>query len=153
MSLFPVIVNKGPPGCLVAAQSKRVLHSFMNCSFVFGKIPLWSCLIVTLPARVLHSFMNCSFVLGKIPLWSCLMVTLPTRVLHPFMKCSFVSGKTPLWSCLQSWKLLRHLGTRCLFQPRFARLNDTFEGAEIETEVGDLDDDLDDIGDEVKINV
>ena len=40
-----------------------------------------------------------------------------------------------------------------LFQPRFARLNDTFEGTEIKTEVGDLDDDLDDIGDEVKINV
>ena len=36
-----------------------------------------------------------------------------------------------------------------LFQPRFAGLNDTFDSAEIETEMGDLDD----IGDEVKINV
>ena len=36
-----------------------------------------------------------------------------------------------------------------LFQPSFAGLDDTFDSAEIETEMGDLDD----IGDEVKINV
>ena len=40
-----------------------------------------------------------------------------------------------------------------MFQPRCARLKDTFEGTEIKTEEGDLDDDLDNIGDEVKINV
>ena len=40
-----------------------------------------------------------------------------------------------------------------MFQPRFARLKDTFEGTEIKTEEGDLGDDLDNIGDEVEINV
>ena len=60
---------------------------------------LWSCHVVTLSTRVLHPFMNCSFVFGEIPLWSCLMVTLPTRVLHPFMYCSFVLSKTTLCSC------------------------------------------------------
>ena len=37
-----------------------------------------------------------------------------------------------------------------MFQPRFAGLDDTFDdGAEIETEMGDLDD----IGEEIEINV
>ena len=40
MSFFPMIVNKGPLGCLVAAQGTEVLQPFMNCSFVSGKIPL-----------------------------------------------------------------------------------------------------------------
>ena len=97
MKFFHVFVNKSLPGRLVAAQSTRVFHPFMNCSFVSGKIPLWSCLMVTLLARVLHPFMNCSFVLGKIPLWSCLMVTLPAREPHSFMNCSYVPTETALW--------------------------------------------------------
>ena len=37
MSFFPVIVDTGPLGCLVAAQRTKILHPFMNCSFVLGK--------------------------------------------------------------------------------------------------------------------
>ena len=32
-----MFVNTVLPGCLVAAQSTRVFHPLINCSFVFGK--------------------------------------------------------------------------------------------------------------------
>ena len=64
-----------------------------------GCLPLCGCLMVTLPARVLHPFMNCSFVSIKMTLRSCLIVTLPARVLHPFMNGSFVLWLRWLFDC------------------------------------------------------
>ena len=37
---FHVIVNMLTPGCLVAAQSTRILHPFMNFSSMLSKIRL-----------------------------------------------------------------------------------------------------------------
>ena len=93
MNLFHAFVNKILPGCQEAAQSTRVFHPLMNCSFVLRKIPLWCCLMVPLLARVLHPFMNWSIVLCNIPLWNCLMVTLFARVLHPLHELLFCVGQ------------------------------------------------------------
>ena len=76
MNFFHVPLNNIPPSWLVAAQSTRILHSFMNCYLCQVKWLFLSCSIVTLLTMVHRHFMNCFFVLSKITLWSCLMVKL-----------------------------------------------------------------------------
>ena len=63
--------------------------------------------MVTLSTRVLHPFINSSFVIKKTSPWCSFTVTKPAMVLHPFMDCSHVLTKTTLWFSL--WSHFLHL--------------------------------------------